>query len=463
MTLHPRPAEIDPVSALHLLRLAETRDGALPVALRRDLLRRLRRALVAAAEDLAAALARDFGARAREETLIAEIAGVLGAIDHALPRLSRWSRPERVFTGWNFLPARAWIEKRPLGVVGIIAPWNYPILLSLSPLVGALAAGCRVVLKPSEHVPETAARLATLLEELPEEVVRPVLGDAGVAAAMSGLAFDKILFTGSTATGRRVARAAAENLVPVVLELGGKSPAIIDRSADIEKAARDLIAGKLLNAGQTCVAPDHVFVPRESRDAFVAAVRTAAVALFPDAERKDYAAICRPADRARLEGLLAGEMVVPLFDPPPVAPKLTPYLVLDPSSDSPLMREEIFGPVLPVLTYESVDEVLTRLAGAPVPLALYWFGRDAAEKARVLASTRSGGVAINETILQVAVESLPFGGLGPSGMGAYHGRAGFDAFTHRRAVFEQSRFGLTRMLRPPYGDMARRILKSMIR
>jgi coniferyl-aldehyde dehydrogenase len=293
--------------------------------------------------------------------------------------------------------------------------------------------------------------------------VQAVTGGPDVAAAMSRLPFDKVLFTGSTGTGRAVAKACAENLVPTVLELGGKSPAIIDLSADLAAAAQDLMAGKLLNAGQTCVAPDYVFVPREQMGAFVEAAREAANKLFPDPARRDYTALVRPQDHARLQSLIDGTDTRPLFDPPLALPRFTPCLVLDPAPESVLMREEIFGPVLPVLGYEDIDQVLNQLAAMPTPLALYWFGRDAATKEKVLQSTRSGGVAINDTVIHVAVEALPFGGLGPSGMGGYHGRAGFEAFTHRRAVFEQSPLSLTRMLRPPYGDLAARILKSMIR
>ncbi len=450
--------------ALRRLRAAQHRDGVVPLEGRRRALKALRGMVVARADDLVAAVARDFGGRSPHETRVSEIAMALAAVDHALPRLKRWSRPERVSVGWRFWPARAQVLKQPVGVAGIIAPWNYPVQLALLPLVGALAAGCRVVVKPSEHVPETAGLLCrSLAEHFDPDLVLAIEGGASDAAAMAAAPFDKLLFTGSTATGRAVLRAAADNLVPTVLELGGKSPAIVDASADVARAAADIVAGKLLNAGQTCVATDYAFVPRASLDAFVAEARASARRLYPDPDGADYSAICRPADRARLLALCEGHRTVPLFDRELAPPKLTPALVLAPDLDSALMREEIFGPLLPVFPYDDIEEVFAALRDRPDPLALYWFGSDRARRDDVLARTRSGGVAVNDTIMHVAVEALPLGGLGASGMGAYHGRSGFEAFTHRRAVFIQSRWSPTRLLRPPYGALADRIGASMVK
>ncbi len=447
--------------ALQRLRDAQARDGDVPIARRRHALRQLRRLVVAEADTFAAAISHDFGGRSWHETMISEVAIVLAAIDYALPRLARWSRPERVAVGWRFWPARARVVKQPLGVVGIIAPWNYPVQLALSPMVGALAAGCRVVLKPSEHASETSAALfAAVTRYLDADLVLAFEGGGEEAAAMSALAFDKLLFTGSTETGRRVLRAAADNLVPVVLELGGKSPVIIDVSADLRRAAADIVAGKLLNAGQTCVAPDYVLLPRGSLAAFVDACRSAAARMRPDATAVDATAILGSARQARLFRLIEGLDVVPLL--PETAPgSFSPCLILDPPGDTALMREEIFGPVLPLVPYDEPDEVFGHLDQRPVPLALYWFGRDRARLDAVLARTRSGGVAVNDAIMQVAVEGLPFGGWGASGTGAYHGRAGFETFSHQRAVFVQSRFSGTRLLRPPYGRIAEGIIRQM--
>ena len=447
-------------AALKRLRDARVRDGDPSLETRREALRALRRMVVSEADSFAKAVSDDFGHRSWHETMISEISVVVAAIDHALARLHRWSRPDRIAVGWRFWPARARILKTPIGIVGILSPWNYPIQLSLSPMVGALSAGCRVVLKPSEHAPATASALAEAISgHIDPCIVETVLGDAETARAMAALPFDKLLFTGSTATGRKVLRAAAENLVPVVLELGGKSPAILDATADVARAAADILAGKFLNAGQTCVAPDYVLVPRAMLPDFVAAALTQARRLRPDPAGRDVTSVCRQTDRDRLAALVVGLNTITLGDDG--SPGAAPCLVIDPPLDSAVMQAEIFGPVLPVVPYDD-DDLFAVLDLHPSPLALYWFGRDRRRLNAILARTRSGGVAVNDTILQVAVEALPFGGIGTSGMGAYHGKAGFDAFTHGRAMFLQSRLSATRMLRPPYGRLAERIISGMI-
>ena len=437
-------------AALRHLRITQARDGNVPVETRRRTLRAIRAMVGTNVEAFVEAVSHDFGSRSRHETLVTEIAMMIAAIDYALPRLRGWSRAERVGVGWRFWPASARIIKQPIGVVGVISPWNYPLQLSILPLVGAVSAGCRVAVKPSEQVPLTSALLCrSLAEHLDPDIVVPIEGGADEAAAMAGLAFDKLLFTGATGTGRSVLRAAAENLVPTVLELGGKSPAIVDVSADVARAATDIIAGKLINAGQTCVAPDHAFVPRDRVQAFVDSACAAAKRLYPRPDLADYTAICRPADRERLMSLRGQFEAIPLFDRELAAPKMTPAIIIDPPADSILMREEIFGPLLPVIPYDDIEEVFAALRARPDPLALYWFGTDRMRMRQVLDRTRSGGVAVNDTMMQVAIEALPFGGLGSSGMGAYHGRSGFEAFTHRRGTFTQHAFSLTRLLRPP--------------
>jgi coniferyl-aldehyde dehydrogenase len=451
-------------TAFARLRHAQDADGGLPLPRRRAALGALRNGIKASAEDFARSIDADFGARSRHETLIAEIGVVLAAIDYAMSRLKRWARPERVHPGWRFWPASSRIIKEPRGVVGIIAPWNYPVQLALLPLVAALGAGCRAIVKPSELAPETADLLVRLLANtFAPDMVAPVLGDAEIAAALTRLPLDALLFTGSAAVGRKVMRAAAESLTPVTLELGGKCPAIIDASADLQAAAEAIIAGKLLNAGQTCVAPDYVLVPHAARDAFVDAAKAAARRLYPDPAGGDYGAIRGAAARDRLLRLQDGLDAVPLFAEMLASPRLTPALVLDPPAEHPILHEEIFGPLLPVLSYAHPDQALAMVNARPAPPALYWFGKDRAALAHVLARTASGTVAVNDTVVQAAVEALPFGGLGASGFGAYHGRAGFDAFTHRRAVFVQSRWGLTRLMRPPYGARAERLLRILLR
>lgn len=445
-------------------RAAYAREGGLAVDARREALKRLRAAVKDRAVDFAKTVSDDFGARSRHETMLAEIGVLLAAVDHALPRLSRWTKPERIDLGWRFWPARGRVLKQPLGVVGVLSPWNYPVQLALMPVVAALAAGCRALLKPSELAPATAALLAeTARESFAPEVLSVVTGGPDVAAAMTRLPFDGLIFTGSERVGKRVMAAAAENLTPVVLELGGKSPAIVDASADLAAAALSIMTGKLLNAGQTCVAPDYALVPRARRDAFVAACRAAAQRLYPDPAGADYTAIRGEAARERLLRLQDGLDAVPLFDVSLAAPKLAPAILLDPPAHAPAMREEIFGPLLPVVSYDAPEEAITAVNSLPRPLALYWFGRDRGRLAEVLERTLSGGVAVNETVLQAGVEALPFGGVGASGFGAYHGRAGFDAFTHRRAVLIGSRWSGTRFARPPYGPTVDRVLRLLLR
>lgn len=460
--LSPAEPTGEPSRSFERLRDAWDRGGGLAPARRRAALDRLRQAVRARAEAFAAALDADFGGRSRAETLIAEVAAVLRAIDHAGPRLRRWAAPERVGVGWPFWPARAHLRKQPLGVVGIMGPANFPVQLTLLPLVGAIAAGCRVLVKPSELMPATARLLGDVLTEAFEGgEVACLSGGPEMAVAMTRLPLDHLLFTGSTANGRRVMAAAADHLTPLTLELGGKSPVVIAADADLPAAARAVMAGKLMNAGQTCIAPDYVLVPRRLRDAFVGEARAAARSLYPDPAA--ITAVRGDAARRRLSGLLDGLTAVPLFDLAPPGSGLRPALVLDPPLDSPIMREEVFGPLLPVLGYDDTEGALAIINALPRPLALYWFGRDRSALDAVLGRTISGTVGINETVLHAAVEALPFGGVGASGFGAYHGRAGFDTFSHRRAVFIQTRFSLTRLLQPPYGARAERIIQSMLR
>jgi coniferyl-aldehyde dehydrogenase len=462
--LAPVPDPDSLLEAFSRQRTAFDRDGGLAPETRRATLKTLRSVIKARSDDFAKTVAADFGGRSRHETLIAEIGVLLGAIDHALPRLAYWARPERVAVGWRFWPARGRVMKQPLGVIGVLAPWNYPVQLALMPVVAALAAGCRALVKPSELTPATSALLAdTLAETFAPEILAAVTGGPEVAERMSRLPFDALIFTGSGRVGRQVMAAAADNLTPVVLELGGKSPAIVDESADLDDAAASIMAGKLLNAGQTCVAPDYVLVPRRLQQSFVEACRAAASRLYPDPVGPDYSAIRGEAARQRLIGLQEELQTVPLFPCTLEAPKLAPVAIIDPPDDSAVMREEIFGPLLPIVSCDTPDEAVRAVNARPRPLALYWFGRDRARLGAILERTRSGGVAVNDTVVHAAIEALPFGGVGASGFGAYHGRAGFDAFTHRRAVLLQSRWSGTRFARPPYGPLADRLLKLLLR
>ncbi|HVG49242.1 MAG TPA: aldehyde dehydrogenase family protein [Rubellimicrobium sp.] len=446
--------------AFEALALAEPSPA---LAARRAHLLALRAAVRDAAEPLAAALDADFGGRPRVETMVAEVGLTLAVIDWTRKRLGGWMRPERVRLPLEFLGAKGRVERVPLGRVGIVGPWNYPVQLSLVPLVAALAGGNRVILKPSEWTPRTSELLAGVVERAVPDRVRVVLGGPEVARAVTDLPLDGLFFTGSTATGRRVALAAAANLVPVTLELGGKSPAILLPDADLGEAALSLMAGKLFSAGQTCVAPDYLLVPRARMEEALAALRAATQRLYPDPDGPDYAAIARPQDRERLEGLLRGQRAVPLMEPMPRAPKLGAWAVVDPDPGSEVMQEEIFGPILPLVPYDDLPRAEAFANARPHPLAAYAFGRDRTACEGVLARVRSGGAVVNDCITHVAAHPLPFGGAGESGMGAYHGEEGFRAFTRPRSVMVASRWSPVRMARPPFGSRVERIIRLLLR
>ncbi|MBP1804906.1 aldehyde dehydrogenase family protein [Rubellimicrobium aerolatum] len=434
------------------------------LAARRAHITALRRAARDAAEDLARAVDADFGGRPRAETMLAEVGLVLAHADWTLRRLPSWTKVRRVRLPPEFLGASGRVERVPLGRVAILGPWNYPIQLTLLPLVAALAGGNRVILKPSEATPRTAALLAEVLgRALPSDLVQVVEGGPALARALCNLPLDGLFFTGSTRTGREVAMAAARNLTPVTLELGGKSPAILLPDADLPQAARALMAGKLFSAGQTCVAPDYALVPRARMAEVVEALRAATQRLYPDPDGADYAAILRPQDHARLLGLLRMQGAVALMDPMPLAPRLGAWAVPDADPDSPLMREEIFGPILPLIPYDDLTQAEAFANARPCPLALYVFGQDRAACEGVVARVRSGGALVNDTLLQVAAHTLPFGGAGESGLGAYHGEEGFRAFTRPRSVMVASRLMPARLGRPPFGATVQRIIRFLLR
>ena len=440
---------------------------------RRDI-EKLRDAIRSDAEAFAEAICADFGCRPRQETLLAEIWPILAAARHTLNNLGGWMRPKSVGVGLELLPGRARVQCQPVGVVGIISPWNYPVQLALMPLLAALAAGNRIMLKPSELTPKTSALLAQFLSGLfPEEQAAVVLGGAEIGSGFAGLPFDHLLFTGSTAVGRRVMQAAAPNLTPVTLELGGKSPCIVAGDADMAKASASIAGGKLLNAGQTCIAPDYVFVPKDRCEEFLALYRSAAQKLYPSLDgNADYTSIVsephydrlmRMIEEARSRGARVEEIAPAGQAPSASGRKVAPTLVVDPDDDLALMRDEIFGPVLPVKTYGAIEEAIAYVNAHPRPLALYYFGRNAENRDLVLARTTSGGVTVNDTLMHIVVENLPFGGVGASGMGAYHGEDGFRTFSHRKGIFLQSRLNSRSLLAPPYGRVFETMLKFLLR
>ncbi len=457
-----------PARILAMQRLAYGREGAVPAPQRLATLKTLDGLLRANRDRIAEAISADFGSRAHQETFIAELVPSLAAIRHVRGNLRRWMRPEQRRVDISFQPGRAWVEWQPLGCVAIVSPWNYPLLLTVSPLVDAIAAGNRVIVKPSELVPRFAALFARLMADAFDPAqISVVTGGADVAQALCALPLDHLLFTGSTAVGRLVARAAAETLTPVTLELGGKSPAIVCRDYDIRAAARTIAVGKFFNAGQTCIAPDYALVPHDRVDAFAAAVIEAAGRLYPSIDRNpDYTAIISDRHHQRLHDLLrdaeAGGASLLRLDDAAAERRIGPTVVLNPSLDGALMTEEIFGPILPVIAYRELSQAMQFVNDRPRPLALYPFTRNPKQLSAVLRHTVSGGVSVNSTLMHVAQDDLPFGGVGPSGMGAYHGRDGFRRFSHARGIYKAGRFSGFEFLAPPYGRKMQLALKAML-
>ena len=436
-------------------------------------LRALQKALRARREGFVAAISEDFGGRARQETLLLEVFPLVDTIGHAIRHLPQWMRPRPAAAGWQFMPGRARVVYQPLGVVGVIGAWNYPLLLSLSPVVSALAAGNHAMLKPSELAPRTADLLSRLVSDLfPADYVTVATGGPDTGAAFAGLPFDHLLFTGSTRVGKMIMRSASEHLTPVTLELGGKSPALVHPDFPAETAAARIMAGKLYNAGQTCIAPDYVLVEAGARDEFVRLASKAAATMYPRlVDNADFTRIVNRDHYRRLRGLVEDAALkgATMLEVNPARETgneqnrvFPPTLLWNVKDEMAVMREEIFGPVLPVVTYKSLDEAIEYVNSRPRPLALYYFDYDSKRIDGVLGRTTSGGVTVNDTILHIAQNDLPFGGVGPSGMGSYHGFDGFLTFSKKKGVFLQSRFTTLGLLRPPYGALARRVTDFLI-
>lgn len=458
-------------AAFDRLHAASRREPPADLELRRDRLERLKIMVRARADQFAAAIADDFGTRAPIETELMELVPTLGAIDHALKNLSKWMRPEKRKVGLNFQPGRAFVQYQPLGVIGIISPWNYPLNLALSPLVDALGAGNRAMLKPSELTPAFSAALAEAIgEAFDEDEVVVVTGGIEVGRAFASLPFDHLLFTGSTAVGREVYKAAAANLVPVTLELGGKSPVILADDYPLAKAARSIAFGKFLNAGQTCIAPDYVLVPEAKAEALAEALLAEVRKSYPDPARDpDYSGVISERHRERLLGAVAAarakgaKVLAHGEEAAREAGKVAPTIVIGAPEETILASEEIFGPLLPIVPYRRLEDAIAFVNARDRPLALYCFSKQPETQAHVLRNVVSGGATINGTLLHIAQESLPFGGVGPSGIGAYHGVEGFKRFSHARGVFRAGPFIAFERLGPPWGKLARRMAKAMLK
>lgn len=443
-----------------------------PWSERKANLQKLGKAIEDHAEEFQKAISEDFGNRAYEETTIAELLVIQGGIGHAIKHTKHWMRARRAPTALQYKPASNRIIPQPLGVIGIISPWNYPLQLAVMPLIGALGAGNRAMIKPSEYTPRLSDLLKRVLGTIfTEDEVYVATGGVKVASVFSALAFDHMIFTGSTSVGKIVAAAAAKNLVPCTLELGGKSPTIIDDSANMDIAVARIANGKLLNAGQTCVAPDYVLMPSEKINSFSDAIIEKAEEFYPTfAGNKDYTSIIADSHYSRLQDLLedaenkgARIRVAGDDDKQQLAKerRVPLTVVTNTTPDMKIMQEEIFGPLLPVVASETLDDSMQYVQSHERPLALYWFGEDKAKREKVLNETISGGVSINETAWHVVQEDIPFGGVGPSGMGAYHGEHGFETFSHMKGVFMQSRFSQGKNLFPPYTDKTRKMLGLM--
>jgi coniferyl-aldehyde dehydrogenase len=457
---------------------AHIREGAPSAELRIDRINRAIGLIVDYQDEICSALSADFGHRSTDQSIMSDVVGCLGGLKEAKKQLRKWMRPDQRSTQFPFSLAggKSRVEYQPLGTVGLITPWNFPMAMTFSPLAGIFSAGNRVMMKPSEYTPRTADLLARMFSKaFDENEVAVFTGGPEVGQAFSALPFDHIIFIGATSVGKHIMRAAAENLVPVTLELGGKSPTIIGKSSTMQTSTDRIMNGKMLNAGQICLAPDYVYVPKDQEDAFVASAQRSVATMYPTLkENPDYTSVINQRHYDRLQGYVAdarskGARVVEInpanedFSQQP-AHKIPPTLVLDVTEDMKIAQEEIFGPLLMVKTYAGIDEVIDYVNAHPRPLALYYFGNDQAEKQRVLARTTSGGVAINDVMMHVAMEDLPFGGVGASGMGSYHGYDGFKNFSHAKAVFEQGRrFDLGRFVRPPFTPRLRKILTSQVK
>ena len=437
-------------------------------AARRAELKRLKEVLIANRERFVAAVSADFGGRAGPETM-AEILTVVHHIRYCLRRLKRWMKPQRRGTSLLMATTKAMVYYQPLGVVGVVVPWNYPIALSAGPLVFALAAGNRVMIKMSETTPRTAELMRHVLSEaFDERQVAVVLGETDTAREFTRLPFDHLLFTGGSEIGRHVMREAANNLTPVTLELGGKSPTLISEDVPMDLAAERICFGKALNAGQTCVAPDFVLCPAPRVDEFVEHFSRVLERMYPGLVRNsDYSAVVNERHYRRIKGYIddareRGGEIVELnpggLSPEPGSRKLPLYLVKNASADMRVMREEVFGPVLPIISYNHLQEAIDFINARPRPLALNLFDFDAERRARVLAETHAGGVCINDAVSQFIAEDLPFGGVGESGMGHYHGYEGFLTFSHAKAVFQRPRLNTGRVLYAPHGGWLQRLL-----
>ncbi|MEH6583258.1 MAG: coniferyl aldehyde dehydrogenase [Halioglobus sp.] len=456
------------------------KEGAVSAETRIDRLDRGIDVMLKYQDKLVEALNSDFSCRPREVTMLTDIAASVVPMKHAKKHLRKWMKADKRPTMFplNLLGGRSRIDYQPLGVVGVISPWNFPLNLTFGPLAGILSAGNRAMIKPSEFTPATSALMAEMVAEAWDEKEVAIFdGGPEVGQAFSGLAFDHLLFTGATSIAKHIMAAAARNLVPVTLELGGKSPVIISRSADIEKSIGRIMVGKTLNAGQICLAPDYLMVPEEKLHEVIAAAQKAVTEMYPTMlDNKEYTSVINDRHYDRLNSYLAeaeerGVKTIAInpanedFSAQQGTRKIPPTLIAEPTDDMKVMQEELFGPLLPIRTYKEFDETINFVNDNPRPLAAYYFGEDKKEEEAVLTRTTSGGVCINDVIMHVMQEELPFGGIGPSGTGSYHGFQGFKNFSHAKSIYRQANINVGKLggMLPPYGKATESTIKMQLK
>ena len=465
-------------SVLERQKQAHIRDGAPSAQVRADRIDRAIGLLVDYGDALCEAMAEDFGHRSIDQSRLTDIAGSISALKHSKKHLRSWMKSEKRKPEFplGLLGSRAEVQYVPKGTVGIISPWNFPVNLTFTPLANVFAAGNRAMIKPSEFTEHTSALMGKLISQtFDAEECAVFTGGPDVGAAFSALPFDHMLFTGATSIAHHVMRAAADNLVPLTLELGGKSPVVLGRSANLEKAASRIMAGKTLNAGQICLAPDYAFVPQEKTGAFIDAATSAIDTMYPSGlkDNEDYTSVINQRHYDRLMGYIeeAKSKSAEVIEINPASEnfsqqphhKIPPHIIVDPDDDLQVMQDEIFGPILPIKSYADTKDAVSYINSKPRPLGLYYFGEDTTEKEQVLNGTTSGGVTVNDVIMHVSQEDLPFGGVGPSGMGAYHGKDGFLEFSHKKAVYKQTGSEMLKMIRPPYGETFRKQIGGRIK
>ena len=458
---------------------AHLRDGPLSVEIRKEWIDRCIALLIKYQNEIVEAISEDFGHRSTESSLLADVAGSIGSLKSAKENIKKWVKPEkRKVTPaiLGLLGAKLRVEYQPLGTVGVISPWNFPVTLTFGPLGSIFAAGNRAMIKPSEFTPKTSELMKTMFEEaFTEEEVAVFTGGPDLGEAFSSLPFDHLLFTGATSIAKHVMRAASENLVPVTLELGGKSPVIISKNTNFDMSVKRVMAGKTMNAGQICLAPDYVFVPKDKKEDFISQSKKTVSEMYPSLkDNPDYTSVINQRHYDRLQGYVE-EAKEKGFEVVEINPsnedfsqqahhKIPPTLIVDPDDSLSVMKEEIFGPILSVKTYEDIKDTVDYINSNDRPLGLYYFGDDKKEMQSVLENTTSGGVTINDVVFHVGQENAPFGGVGPSGTGSYHGIEGFKNFSHTKTIYTQSSFdGLFGLFRPPFGAKAKSAIKGQIK